>query len=98
VDMHYAEKVTDQIVYHLPAELTVEGAPQDDKIPWPDHAALVTKTIIDSSKITIVHTFARAFTFVTPQEYKDLRSYYQKVAASDQQQLVLTTASATKGN
>jgi len=27
-------EVSDQVVYHLPAGLTVEGAPQDNKIAW----------------------------------------------------------------
>ncbi|MGB7264514.1 MAG: DUF3857 and transglutaminase domain-containing protein, partial [Terracidiphilus sp.] len=29
VDMHYADRVTNVITYHLPAGITVEGAPQD---------------------------------------------------------------------
>jgi hypothetical protein len=31
-------------------------------------------------------------------EYKDLRDFYQKAAAADQQQLVLTVSSQPKGN
>jgi hypothetical protein len=42
---------------------------------------------------------ARAFTLAKPLEYQDLRGFYQKVAAADQQQLVLTAApQAGKGN
>jgi hypothetical protein len=98
VDMHYDEQVNDQIVYHLPANLTVEGAPQDTKIPWADHAAYATKVVSVPGKITIVRQFARAFTIAKPEEYNDLRGFYQKVAAADQQQLVLTRAPAAKGN
>src|SRR5208283_1899271 len=34
IDMHYADQVNDKVVYRLPAGLAVEGAPQDEKIPW----------------------------------------------------------------
>jgi hypothetical protein len=98
VDMHYAEKVTDEVVYHLPAGLTVEGAPQEAKIPWPDHAVLITKTATAPSQVTIARAFAHNFTFAKADEYQDLRGFYQKVASSDQQQLVLTTDAAVKGN
>jgi hypothetical protein len=98
VDMHYAERVTDEVVYRLPAGLTVEGAPQDAKIPWIDHAVLITKTVSAPGQFTIARSLARAFTFAKPEEYQDLRGFYQKIAASDQQQLVLTASPATKGN
>jgi hypothetical protein len=42
---------------------------------------------------------ARAFSYAKPEEYQDLRGFYQKIAAADQSQLVLTTAPlASKGN
>jgi hypothetical protein len=41
---------------------------------------------------------SRAFTIAKPEEYQDLRAFYQKVAAADQQELVLTRAPAAKGN
>jgi len=98
VDMHYGDKVTDQVTYHLPAGLTVEGAPQDGNISWPDHAVLVAKTVSAPSQVTIARIFAHNFTFAKADEYQDLRGFYQKVASSDQQQLILTTAPAVKGN
>jgi hypothetical protein len=53
---------------------------------------------IAPSQITVVRSLARAFTFVKPEEYLDLRAFYQKVAAADQQQLVLTRTSVAQGN
>ena len=38
------------------------------------------------------------FTFAKPEEYQDLRGFYQKIAAADQQQLVLTRTPVAKGN
>jgi hypothetical protein len=89
VDMHYAEQVHDQITYHLPPGLTVEGAPQDNKIAWLPHAILNVKTVTAPGQITISRQLSRAFTIAKASEYQDLRGFYQKVAASDQEQLVL---------
>ena len=97
--MHYGEVITDQVTYHLPpvspsrARLRTPG-----RWSWPEHAALATKAVTGPGTITIARTIARAFTLAKPEEYQDLRGFYQKVAASDQQQLVLTTGSAAKGN
>jgi ribosome modulation factor len=94
VDMHYGDLITDQITYHLPAGFSVEGAPQDAKIPWPEHAVLTTKTVSSPGQIIVARSLARGFTFAKPEEYKDLRGFYQKIADSDQQQLVLTASPA----
>jgi transglutaminase-like putative cysteine protease len=98
IDMHFGEEVFDQVTYHLPEGFTVEGAPQDAKITWPQQALLVDKTVPRAGQLIVARTFARAFTFAKPDEYQDLRGFYQKVAAADQQELVLTAAPAAKGN
>ena len=98
VDMHFGDRVTDHVVYHLPTSLSVEGAPQDAKIPWADQALLNIKVVSEPGKVTIARSLARGFTFVKPEQYQDLRGFYQKVAASDQQQLVLALGAEQKGN
>jgi transglutaminase-like putative cysteine protease len=99
VDMHYGDQVTDQIVYHLPANMSVEGAPQDTKISWQGHAVMATKTASAPSQITLARVFARGFSSAKPEDYQDLRGFYQKIAAADQAQLVLAkSAPAQKGN
>jgi hypothetical protein len=98
VDMHYADQVTDQTVYHLPAGMLVEGAPQDANVPWTGRAVYATKTVPASGQITIARQFVRGFTTVKAEDYEQLRGFYQKIAANDEQQLVLTAASAIKGN
>ena len=94
VDMHYADRVADEITYHLPAGMTVEGAPQGVKIPWQGHAVMVTQTKTDPGQITIADTLAIGFTQAKPEEYQDLRSFYQKVATTEHGELILTTAPA----
>jgi hypothetical protein len=99
VDMHFANQVTDQITYHLPANLTVEGAPQVAKILWEGHAAMISKSKTDPGEITIARVQSQGFTFAKPEEYQNLRGFYQKVATADQAQLVLAkTPPAEKGN
>jgi hypothetical protein len=98
VDLHYAEQAIDDVVYHLPAGFTVESAPQPAQLPWPDHAALVVKTAPGPGVIDIKHIFARGFVLLDPKEYPALREYYQKMAANDQQTLVLAPAVTAAGN
>ena len=84
----------DDAIYHLPVGYTVEGAPQPAQLPWPEHAVLVVKTAPGSGVIDIKHIFARGFVLLDPKEYPALRDYYQRIAANDDQQLVLTSAGA----
>jgi hypothetical protein len=94
VDMHYGRRVTDEITYHFPDGATVEGAPQDASIPWPSHAAFIAKSVAQPGQITIRRTLLVGFTVAKPEEYQDLRTFYQKVAGADQEQLVLTMPAA----
>ena len=98
VDMHYADQVTDQITIDLPAGLSVEGAPQSANVPWANRAVFATKSVVNPNQVIIARQFSRGFTIVKPEEYRDLRDFYQKVAATDQQQLVLTASPSRKGN
>ena len=95
VDMHYAERVTDEVAYHLPPGFTVEASPKDTNVSWTGHAILVVKTAMLQGQITVGDTLTRGFTLAKAEEYRDLRSFYQKVAAADQEQVVLTE---TMGN
>jgi hypothetical protein len=97
--MHYAELLTDDVTYELPAGLTVESAPQPGKIPWEGHAVMLIKSKTDPTEVNITRTFARSFTFAKTDDCQALHDFYQKVAAADQQQLVLTrTTTTTAGN
>jgi hypothetical protein len=99
VDMHYGEEVIDNVVYHLPDGFTVEGAPQNSKDLWRGHAEYVLQTQEAPRQVTVARTLARAFDMAKPDEYQDLRGFYEKVAAADQSELVLKSAGDTgKGN
>jgi hypothetical protein len=98
VDMHYADLVTDDVTYHLPPGAAVEGAPQDTSVSWQGHAVFVIKSKTSPSQIEIGNTLARGFAMAKPEEYQDLRGFYQKVAAAEQAELVLTVAPAAPGS
>jgi hypothetical protein len=102
VDMQYPDRVTDDVTYVLPSELSVEGAPQDASVSWQNHALFIIKSRSGSGQIEILNSLAKAFIVAKPEEYQDLRGFYQKVDAAGQAQLVLTIAPAAapagKGN
>jgi len=98
VDLHYAEQVIDDSVYHLPSGFSVESAPQAAQMAWSEHAALVVKTTPAPGSIEIKHIFARVFVLLDAKDYPALHDYYQKVATTDQQQLSLASSGVAAGN
>lgn len=108
VDMHYPGRVTDQITYVLPEGARVEGAPQDNNVPWAGSANLdaaqqaraqyVTKSKSDPGQITLARVLATTFTQIRAEDYQGLRGFYQKAAADDQQQVVVRLANEKKGS
>jgi len=99
VDMHYAKRVDDEVVFHLPPGFSVESTPQSSSIPWPNSAVLKITSETAGDTVTVKRSLAYNFTLLDPKDYTTLHDFYQKVASADQQQLVLTRATPTaKGN
>jgi hypothetical protein len=94
VDMHYGDRVTDDVTYHLPEGVVVEGMPQDVNVSWMGHALLDTNSIKKPGAIEVGQSLSIAFTLLKPDEYQDLRGFFQQVAAADQEQLILTKTPA----
>ena len=98
VDVHYARTEKDDVTYHLPEGFTVESGPQATDVPWPSHATLKIASNLVPNGIQVTRTFAYNYTLLDPKEYDGLHDFYQKMATADQQPLVLTRTSDTKGN
>jgi hypothetical protein len=99
VDLHYARMEQDNVTLHLPPGYSVESAPLNAETSWPDHATLRIQATAKDDSVEVVRVFARGFCLLDPKGYNDLHDFYLKVAAADQQQIVLTrTPPATKGN
>ncbi|UWZ84715.1 DUF3857 domain-containing protein [Occallatibacter riparius] len=92
VDVHYPERVVDDVTYHLPEGFAVESAPQAATIPFGSSAQLRVASKNDKDKVEIARSLAYNFTLVEQKDYTQLRDFYQKVATADQQQLVLARA------
>jgi transglutaminase-like putative cysteine protease len=99
VDMHFARMTQDSVNYHLPAGYTVESAPNSNDASWPNSALMRIKSKANGNELNVARVFARNFIFVKDTDYQQLHDFYMKMAAADQQQIVLTrAASAPKGN
>jgi hypothetical protein len=98
VDLHYAKFEQDNVTLHLPSGYTVESTPQTPDITWANHALLRIQSTVKNSQVDVVRIFARGFCLLDPKDYGNHHDFYLKVAAADQQQLVLTRSPADKGN
>jgi hypothetical protein len=99
VDVHYPKLEQDDVTYHLPQGYDVESAPQTTNLIWSDNALLkIGATRTGGNTVNIKRAMAYNYTLLEPKDYSGLHDFYQKVAAADQQQLVLNRASAARGN
>jgi hypothetical protein len=92
IDAHYPEQEQDQITYVLPAGFSLEGKPEDSAVKLEQDAAYQIKAKVEGNSVTNTRVLARGFTWLDPKEYRQLRDFYQKVVATDRQELVLSPA------
>lgn len=95
IDMHYPAQEQEQITYEFPAGYALEATPQDASWKWEENAAYELKSKVDAGSITTARLLARGFTLLEAQEYDKLRAFYDKVATTDREQLVLSAAKAS---
>ncbi len=84
VDMHYADRVTDEVTYHLPPGCRRgRAAGRERLLAGP---CGLRRQEQDRSRSDHHRRLARqSFTQAKPEEYQDLRGFYQKVAAAAEQ-------------
>lgn len=90
VDVHYAMVEQDEVTYQLPQGFGFESGPQTNNISWPEHAVLSITSAQSANKVQVVRKLIYGYTILGSSDYGALRDFYQKVAAADQQQLILT--------
>jgi len=98
VDVHFARMNHDEVTYHILAEFSVDNPPAAANIGWPNHAAYKATSTVKGNDIVTTRSVGFNYTILEPKEYGDLHDFYQKIAAADQQQLVLTRSQTAKGN
>jgi hypothetical protein len=83
----------------LPPGFSVESAPHTNDVKWPGFAALGINSVVNKDgTLDVTRVFARNYTLLRPEAYNDLHDFYLKLAAADQQQIVLSRAASNKGN
>ncbi len=98
IDVHFPLMEADDVTYRLPAGFAVESAPKVADADWPQYAILHANSDAEDGAVTVKRIFARNFALLAAENYKNLHDFYLKVAAADQQQIVLERTSAAKGN
>jgi hypothetical protein len=97
VDVHYAKMEQDVVTYNLPPGLSVESAPPPSSTAWPNRAMVKIDSRTTADSVEVTRNFAYNFTLLDPKDYPDLHDFYLKLAAADQQQVVLARAAEAKG-
>jgi len=98
VDVHYPLLEQDDVTYHLPPGFNIESTPKTSDVSWPGYAALKINSTVSNGSVEVGRVYARNFAVLDPKVYNDLHDFYLKLAAADQQQIVLTRTPAQKGN
>lgn len=94
IDMRYPAQEQEEITYQLPAGYTLETKPADSTVRFGENAAYILKSRQTPGSITNTRILARGFIYLPPKDYDQLRGFYQKVVAADQQPMVLSASQA----
>jgi hypothetical protein len=89
VDLHYPFLTRDQITLTLAPGLTVANVPTNAQIPYPQMATYQAAYGGKGNVYTEQQLLAVANTIYETSEYPQLRDFFQKVGAQNQQQVVL---------
>jgi len=108
VDMHYPYMVHDDFQLTLPPNMTVESVPSGGNVPFPQNADYIAKFVSKDNLFAYGRLLRVANSAYPAADYSSLRNFYQKIGASDQEQVALkvlpvpvtastTATSATSG-
>ena len=95
VDMRHPSQTQDAVRYTLPASMVVESAPTAGKESMPNAAVFDTSIKNAGNSVTVYRNFTMGRTMFFTSDYPELRGFYGKVEARDQETLVLTRADAS---
>ncbi|MGC2635584.1 MAG: DUF3857 domain-containing protein [Acidobacteriaceae bacterium] len=102
VDLHYPYAVRDTVKITLASGLTVESVPSSTQIPFPQSATYVVKYAQSGSLYEQGRLLAVGKTVYSKDQYPQLRDFFDKANAQDQQPVILdrtaTTTTAAAGD
>ena len=89
VDLHYPFVSEDTVTIKLPPGFAVQSVPTDSNIPYPQNAVFKVKYTASNGTYVEDRIEAVANPLYKTEEYVQLRDFYGKMNAQDQQQVVL---------
>lgn len=92
IDLLYPYQVRDKVVMKLPPNFVAESLPRNVEIPLPKRALFGATYKFEGGVYTEGRMLLLATSFYDAKEYPELRDFYQKMNAQDQQQLILKAA------
>ncbi len=95
VYFEYTRITQDAVRITYPATLSVESLPATNKDSFEKAIAYALSTESTPNSFTIRRNYAVGDVIFTTQQYPNLRAFYSKMEAKDQENVVLTTASAS---
>lgn len=95
VDLHYPYAMRDQVKIALGPGLSVESVPTNAQIPFPKNADYIAKYGAMGTMYQQARLLALGNTVYSKDEYPQLREFFQKASAQDQQVVVLERTAAT---
>jgi hypothetical protein len=98
VDLHYPFVSADTVTITLPAGFTVQSVPQNADIPYPQSAEFKAKYTATGGTFEEDRVEAMGRAVYKTTDYPQLRDFYGKMNAQDQQQVVLEKQAVTAAN
>jgi hypothetical protein len=92
VDLKYPYGAKDTVLLRLPSSMAIESAPKDAAIPLPNNAAYQVTFKQQPGTLEVSRVFILANSSYMPDAYPNLKDFYQKVNAKDQEQAILQPA------
>ena len=95
IDLHHASYVQDAVRFKLPSTITIESAPISEQSAVKGIANFSTASRTSPNAITLYRNVSIGRVIFAVSEYPDLRGFYTKLEAKDQEPLVLTHAAVS---
>jgi hypothetical protein len=95
IDMRYPYIDQDDVKLELAPGLTVKNLPTDAEVPMLTFGKYRAKYSSPQNGYELTRAVAMGKTYFTVAQYGDLRDFYQKMGAQDQQQVVLERTAVT---
>jgi hypothetical protein len=90
VDLDYPRLVRDGVKVILGPGLKVDAVPTSEQLPYPQNAEFITKYAGSGQVYQQARLLALGNVLYKATDYPQLKAFFQKLAAQDQQQVVLT--------